>query len=130
MKKLISPRLASQIQRRTKQHTYNDTGRIIYLETTSSDALGDPVITEREGGLLNCSFSWRKKNEKWTGTTDIKEWDATVRIDQNNYVTGNDKFKILNRYGTVQEESFTFEIVDIDNRAAFGYALALKQVTP
>ncbi len=131
MPRLVSKRLMGQIQRRTRDNAYGDKGRIIYREDAGTrDALNNKIVDERDGALIDCSFSWRKKDEKWTATKDLKEWDAEVRIDQNNHVTGNDAFEIFERFDTPQQSSFKFEIVDIDNRAGFGYVLRLLQVKP
>lgn len=125
MPQFVSPRLASELMRRTETHTYTDVGYYIPAPTTLDD-YGQPATAGTET-LIDCSFTDKPKMETWRGDADIQEVEAEVRFTTPEPDKGG-KFRLTERFRQTVTER-TFEIISIQDRGAFGYVCALKAVT-
>jgi hypothetical protein len=133
-RRLTSSRLVEQLQRETEDAFYSDTGVLIQLydpDNVTYDAAGQPIedSTETE---VQCSFTDEPAMEKWASYADIEEIEAEVRYTGPKPAKGN-QFRLVNMYdrNVAAANKYTeqlFEIVDIRDRDAFGYLVALKQV--
>lgn len=124
---LVTQTLASQINRRVEAYAYNN--RAYYLpaaDPSVTDAYGQPTAST---SLIpfNCSFSDKPNTEKWTGIVDIEELQAEVRMITPTPTKGG-RVKIVERYGAAVPEK-TYEIIGIQERGAFGFVCALKEVS-
>jgi hypothetical protein len=127
MPALIPNRLAKQLQRKTVEHFYGDTGSLLQDTVTSLDEYGQPVVTTTPTTLA-CSFTDAPDMERWKDFADIEQIAAEVRFAGSTAPARGNRFTVTGRWGDSTFTDATFEIVGIKDRGAFGYVCALKKV--
>jgi hypothetical protein len=127
MPQLVSPRLASQLQRRTAAHAYTDTAYYTpEADLTSLDEYGQPTASTSRVPV-SCSFTDKPKIENWRGDADVESVEAEIRFTTPAPDKGG-RITIARRFGQPVAER-TFEIIGIQDRGTFGYVCALRAVT-
>lgn len=126
MPRLASNRLAKQLQRIAESSAYGDSGTLLHDTVSSLDEYGQPSVTTTSTAV-SCSFTDKPAKENWQDFTDISEIDAEVRFTDATPASG-DRFTITGRFDDTNYTDATFEIIDIQNRGAFGFVCALKKV--
>jgi hypothetical protein len=127
MPALVSNRLAKQLQRKTVEHFYGDTGSLLQDTVASLDEYGQPVVTTTSTTLA-CSFTDAPDKEKWKDFADVDQISAEVRFAGSTAPARGNRFTITGRWGDSAFVDATFEIIGIQGRGTFGYVCALKKV--
>ena len=127
MPALASNRIAKQLQRKTAEHFYTDTGNLLQDSVTSLDAYGQPVVTTTSTAV-SCAFTDMPDKEKWKDYADIDQISAEVRFAGSTAPARGNRFTVTGRFDDSAYADVTFEIIGIQDRGAFGYVCALKKV--
>jgi len=133
MTRLVTPRLADQLQRRTDEYTYGSMA--IYFPPPAIDAVldeyGQPALVTA-GTPIYCSFEIPSNQtqllERWNAGMDISTTYAEIRFKGNVIPDKGGRFKVTGRFDQIDYLNETFEVVYVDNRGSFGYKCLLKQV--
>lgn len=126
MPALASNRLAKQLQRKTAEHAFWDTGNLLHDTVSSLDSYGQPVVSTSSTAVA-CSFTDMPDLERWKDYADITQVSAEVRFSSATPVSG-DRFTVTGRLDDSAYVDQTFEIIGIKDRGAFGYVCALRKV--
>lgn len=126
--RLPSARLVAQLQRRTAAGFYGDSAfLLIDVPTGSYDDYNNPATTETAVPIA-CSFTDKPTRELWRDYADIEDIEAEIRFKGPTPTKGN-RIKLAGRFDGLNYTDKTFEIVDINDRDAFGFVCALKAVS-
>lgn len=126
--RLASARLVSQLQRRTAESFYGDSGYLLIdVSTGAFDDYNNAIVTTTEVPI-SCSFTDTPSMENWKDLGDVQEINGEVRFATPRPEKGY-KFKLTGRFDRHAYPDTTFEIIGIRNRDTFGYLCALKAVT-
>ena len=126
MPRLASNRLAKSIQARTVRYAYGDTASYLARTSTSSDAMGQPVITTTTTAI-ECSFTDKPALESWRDYGDIGQIDAEIRF-ASPAPSKADRITLTGHFDNAAYVDRTFEIIGIRDRGEFGYVCALRAV--
>lgn len=126
MTRLLSAKLAADIQRRTQEGAYGDTANYIARTTSSSDSYGQPTYSTTSTAIT-CSFTDRPARERWADYADIGAVEAEIRFAS----PAPNKADYITLTGHFDDSAYvdkTYEIIGIRNRGALGYVCALRAV--
>lgn len=128
----VHSRLAQALQRQIKDKFYGD--RAVLLATVGTgtyDEYNHEVVTTTSIPI-DCSFTdtlFVRDLEAWKDYVDVEAVNAQLRYAGVAPQKGW-HVKLVSRFdGTPYRDEREYEIVAIQNRADFGYVLALKAVT-
>ena len=130
--RLLPQSLASRLQRVTSQGAYTDKALLLIpVATGTYDEYNQAVVTITQVPI-DCSFSDTllvRDMEQWRDHVDVELVNATLRYEGTTPSKGW-KVKLVSRFdGVPYKDEREYEIVAIQNRATFGFVLALKAVT-
>jgi len=129
--RLPGSRLAASLQRQITTHFYQDQALLLIdVPTGAYDSYNNAVVTSTEVPIA-CSFTdvlMARDLEQWKDYVDIALVNAVLR-----YVgpvpSKGWKVKLVSRFdGTPYRDEHEYEIIGIQNRANFGFVVALKAV--
>jgi len=127
MPNLIPNRLAKELERKTEEYMYWDTGTLLHDTVSGLDEYGQPTVSTTSTSV-SCSYTDSPDMEQWKDYTDIAKVSAEVRFSDATPVSG-DRFTITGRWDDSTFTDQTFEIVEIKDRGTFGFVCALKKVS-
>jgi len=127
MHKLISQRLARQLQRVTEEVAYNDVAFYISPpDTTVLDDFGQPLpSTERT--QVKCSFTDSPSLEDWKEYVDVQQLAAEVRLSREVTPQKGGTIELVTHFNDPSFANTIYEILGIRDRGLFGYMCALKK---
>lgn len=131
--KFPGSRLTAGLQRQIRQHFYTDQAiLLIPVPTGAYDSYNNAIMSTTEVPIA-CSFTdvlLQRDEEAWKDYVDIELVNAQLRyagpVPQKGW-----RVKLLARFDpeTPYRDEREYEIVAIQNRAGFGFVVALKVVT-
>lgn len=130
--RLPSARLAAQLQDQVAQHFYMDKAILLVpVSTGSYDQYNNLIVTTTQV-LVDCSFTdvmQARDLEQWKDYADIELVTSQLRYAGAEPSKGW-HVKLVSRFdSTPYKDEREYEIIGIQNRAAFGWVVALKVVT-
>jgi len=128
MPALVSNRAAKELQRKTAEYAFWDTGNLLQDTVTGLDEYGQPTVSTTTTAL-SCSFTDEPDVEKWKDYTDVSQISAEVRFAGSTAPAHGNRFTVTGRFDDSAYTDKTFEIVSIRDRGAFGWVCALKAVS-